>query len=167
MTIRNHNNYNNNNSLTEPDIIFTWLNLCYNEDLLSLWGKNGAQGLTERYAKTMTFDTDLRCGLDDAQRRWGHTRIVGRLPDIGELQHIPANRHLILPGQLQLPTHPLQKWHGGADCNTRQVNAAPGHHLLVRGRDGEAWRHASYCRDTEELWGCWTPWKTHGGWADL
>lgn len=98
----------------------------------------------------LTFDCDLSCSLDHAQGGYGHTGVIGRLADVGELQYIAANGHLILPGQLHFTTYPLDVRHGSADCNAGQVDAASGHHLMIGGGDGETGRHTANCGSTEE-----------------
>lgn len=97
----------------------------------------------------LTFDSDLGRGLNHAEGGHGHTGVVGRLPDVGELQDVAANRHLLLPGQLHLAAHPLHIRHGSTDRNAGQVDAATGHHLVIGGGDGETGRHTTYCKGKE------------------
>lgn len=108
----------------------------------------GLQNKSELAA--LTFDSDLSGGFDHAQRGDGHAGVVGRLADVGDLQHVPPQRHLLLLGQLHHAHHPLDVRHRGADCHAREVDAAARHHLLVGGRDGESGRDSSYYGGAEE-----------------
>ena len=86
----------------------------------------------------LTFDGDLGRGLDHAQRRYGHTGVVGRLPDVGELQDVAADGHVILWRQVFCSQHPLHVRHRGAHGHTGDVDVSPRHDLAVCWGDGEA-----------------------------
>lgn len=105
--------------------------------------------LCTTHADFLTFHSDLGRSLDHAQRGYGHAGVVGRLADVGELQDVAANGHLLLSRELHLAARPLDVRHGGADCHACQVDAAAGHHLMIGGGDGETGRHTTNCRGKE------------------
>lgn len=85
-----------------------------------------------------TFDSDLGRCFDHAEGRDGHTGVVGRLHDVVQLQHVPADGHLILFGQLFHTSHPLHVGHRGTYCHACEVHAPSRHHLMVARRDWES-----------------------------
>lgn len=113
----------------------------------------------------LTFDSDLGRGLDHAQGGYGHTCVIGRLPDVSELQDIAANRHLLFPGQLHLGAHPLDIRHGSTNRNTCQVDAAARHHLMIGGGNGETGRHTTNCKGKKRY--CERTERGGGGWGGL
>lgn len=126
---------------------FMWLNVSLQFNKL-----NTFQEITNLHRVFLTFDSDLGYGLDHAQGGYGHTGIVGRLSDVGELQDVAANWHLLFLGQLHLTTHPLDIWHGSTNRNTGQVDAATRHHLVTGRGDGETGRYTTNCKVKERGW---------------
>ncbi len=94
---------------------------------------------------SLTFDGDLSRGVDHAQGRYSHTGVVSWLPDVGELQHISANGHLLLFGEFLFPLHPLHIGHGSAHRHAGEVHAAARHHLVIGRWDWETWRNSPDC----------------------
>ena len=107
--------------------------------------RQGGPQTTAGMHVALTFHCHLGCGFDHAQRGDGHAGVVGGAHDIAELQHVAANRHLILLGELLSPHHPLHVGHRCAHRNASQVHAATWHHLLAAGRDGETRSHTAHC----------------------
>lgn len=87
---------------------------------------------------TLTFHDDLRHRLDHAQRGHGHAGVIVGLADVGQLQDVSADGHVVLGRQVFRPQHPLDVWHGGAHGHAGDVDVAPRHDLAVCRGDGEA-----------------------------
>lgn len=91
-----------------------------------------------------TFHCYLCHGLYHSQGWHGHTGVVGRLPDICELQDIASDGHVVLRREVFRPQHPFDIGHGGAHRHTRDIDAATRHDLIVCRRDGEPRWHPAY-----------------------
>lgn len=94
---------------------------------------------------SLTFDCDLSRGVDHSQGGYRHTGVVSRLPDVGELQHISANGHLLLFGEFLFALHPLHIGHWSAHGHAGEVHAAARHHLVIGRRDWETRRNSPDC----------------------
>ena len=108
-------------------------------------GSTGTLNQRHHLSVTHTFDGYLRHGLNHPQGGHGHAGVVGRLPDVGELQHVPPDGHVVLGRQVLGSEHPLHVRHGGAHRHARDVDAAARHDLVVSGRDGESRGHSTHC----------------------
>jgi len=95
----------------------------------------------------LTFDSNLCCGFNYAQRRHGDAGVVGWFADVGDFQHIASHWHLVLLGQLLQAHHPLDVGHWWAHCHTGQVDATTWHHLLICGWYRESRWDSSYYGD--------------------
>lgn len=68
--------------------------------------------LTQACSHSLTFHRDLSNGFYDSQTGHGHTRVVGGILDIRELQDVAAHGHVVFGRQVLRSLHPLDVGHG-------------------------------------------------------
>lgn len=99
-------------------------------------------------ANTLTLHLDYCSGLNDPQHTSGNTRVVLRLGDTIQCEHITTNGQLVIRRQFYVETlAPLNVGHRGAHSNTGQIQGGVQHDFEQGwGWDGELGGHTTYWR---------------------